>query len=187
MKWGRVGDVYIPPRRDKLGKRFGFVKFINVQNPKVLERQLENIMIGDQKLVVSIPRYERNIARELHVNPQRNRAGKIGDNKLRNGVSYVAVTKGDINVNNPHNGGIRDPRVGRMQNCQNSEWMGLFFNTIEEDVSWLKGCYVAETFNPKGVQSLQNNLHLEGVFTIIAIPMGGNLVLLKPTEEGVVE
>lgn len=37
LKWGKVRDIYVPPRRDKRGKRFGFVKFEEVKNTKVLE------------------------------------------------------------------------------------------------------------------------------------------------------
>lgn len=60
LRWGRVWDVYILPRRDKYGRRFGFVKFLDVQNPKVLENELVVILIGNQRLKVNIPRFDRN-------------------------------------------------------------------------------------------------------------------------------
>lgn len=53
-------------------------------------------------------------------------------------------------------------------------------------MKWLQGSYVAQTFNPEGVFSLQNNLQMEGVFLIDTIPMRGNMVLLQP-KEGAIE
>lgn len=31
-RWVSVGEVFIPPKRDKFGKRFGFVRFKFVEN-----------------------------------------------------------------------------------------------------------------------------------------------------------
>lgn len=64
IKWGRVREVYIPPKRDKFGKRFGFVRYMDVQNPKGLEVKLDNIWIGDLKIRVSIPRFEHNTIKQ---------------------------------------------------------------------------------------------------------------------------
>lgn len=55
------------------------------------------------------------------------------------------------------------------------DWRGTVFNVADEDTKWLEGCYVANTFNPEGVLSLQNNLRMEGVFSIKTIPMGGTM------------
>lgn len=46
---------------------------------------------------------------------------------------------------------------------------------------------MAQTFHPKSVFTIQNKLHMEGIFSIGTTPMGGNLVLLIPKEEGAVE
>lgn len=83
MKWGRVMNFYIPPRRDKNGLRLGFVKFKDVHNPKVLETSMEAIMIEGQRLRVNLPRYERNNKRISRRRPQSKVDMKRGNYNLR--------------------------------------------------------------------------------------------------------
>lgn len=52
-------EVFIPPKKDKLGKRFGFVRFVDVQDQRILEEHLQDVWIGTYKLRVNIPRFER--------------------------------------------------------------------------------------------------------------------------------
>ncbi|GKU90754.1 hypothetical protein SLEP1_g4706 [Rubroshorea leprosula] len=58
LKFGRVYDIYSPNRKSRSGGRFGFVRFLNVKDKRELERQLDQIWVGDQKLWVNIPRYD---------------------------------------------------------------------------------------------------------------------------------
>lgn len=60
LKWGIVIDVFIAPRIDRFGKKYGFVRFINVQNPKALEVKLDSLWLGTYKLRVNIPVFQRN-------------------------------------------------------------------------------------------------------------------------------
>lgn len=107
---------------------------------------------------------------------------------LRNGVSYArAVKEGAINENNQRNQPAKTQGRDRVIMSQNNDWKGMVFHTTEEDFLWLQGCYVSKTHNPKGVLSLQNKLQLKEVFTIKTLPMGGNLVLLKPLEDEAIE
>ncbi|GKU90553.1 hypothetical protein SLEP1_g4536 [Rubroshorea leprosula] len=47
-----------PNKKSKSGARFGFVRFLNVHDKRELERQLDQIWIGDWKLWVNSPRYD---------------------------------------------------------------------------------------------------------------------------------
>lgn len=47
-KWGCVSDIFIPPKRDKNGNRFGFVRMKGACNAKEPEAQLDKIWIGSQ-------------------------------------------------------------------------------------------------------------------------------------------
>ncbi|MCI21720.1 endonuclease/exonuclease/phosphatase family protein, partial [Trifolium medium] len=58
-RYGRVGEVYIPSKLDKRGKRFGFVKFKEVKNLEVLSKQLYEIWCGAFKLRVNVARFNR--------------------------------------------------------------------------------------------------------------------------------
>lgn len=53
-KWGRVRDVFIPLKKDKFGKRFGFFKFQDVHAPKALEAKLDGIWLGSHRLMANI-------------------------------------------------------------------------------------------------------------------------------------
>ncbi|OIW03176.1 hypothetical protein TanjilG_11813 [Lupinus angustifolius] len=58
--WGLVGDLFIPQKCDKRGRRFGFVRFKMVEDWYKLKLQLSNILIGLHKIVVNTPRFQRN-------------------------------------------------------------------------------------------------------------------------------
>ncbi|KAK7283205.1 hypothetical protein RIF29_12577 [Crotalaria pallida] len=56
---GSVGEVVIPPNRDKVGRRFGFVRFKDVNDVGALERNLRSVWIDDTRVQVNRPKYER--------------------------------------------------------------------------------------------------------------------------------
>jgi RNA recognition motif-containing protein len=55
--YGRVGEVYIPEKRDKQGRRFGFVKYREVRDAKEHLQLLSNIWMGTYKLRVNLARF----------------------------------------------------------------------------------------------------------------------------------
>jgi len=59
QKWARVKEVFIARKLNKRGRRFGFVRFFEVGNAARLEKELDQIYIGNVKLFVNIPRYRR--------------------------------------------------------------------------------------------------------------------------------
>lgn len=62
-EFGEVDEVIIPPKRDVRGKRYGFVRFVEVQNAELLATKLDNIFIGRRKLHVNIPKHEMSANR----------------------------------------------------------------------------------------------------------------------------
>jgi len=56
-RWVRVKEVFITRRLNKWGRRFGFVRFFEVRNVGKLERDLDQIYIGNKKLHGNILRY----------------------------------------------------------------------------------------------------------------------------------
>ncbi|XP_057429668.1 uncharacterized protein LOC130722837 [Lotus japonicus] len=57
QRYGRVWEVFIPKKRDKGGRRFGFVRFLDVRNAEGLEWDLGGIFIGAMRIQVNRPRY----------------------------------------------------------------------------------------------------------------------------------
>jgi RNA recognition motif-containing protein len=53
-KWGNVTGVFIPTKRSKRGKKFGFVRFRNVADVTALENGLNNLRDGSMCLHVNL-------------------------------------------------------------------------------------------------------------------------------------
>ncbi|GJR56538.1 RNA-directed DNA polymerase, eukaryota [Tanacetum coccineum] len=58
-QYGNVIDAFIPNRRSKVGKRFGFIRFIKISDVERLVNNLCTIWIGKHKLHANIARYNR--------------------------------------------------------------------------------------------------------------------------------
>jgi len=59
-RWIRVKEVFISRRLNKWGRRFRFIRFFEMRNVGRLERDLDQIYIGNKKLHVNILRYMRS-------------------------------------------------------------------------------------------------------------------------------
>jgi hypothetical protein len=102
QNWGKVKEVFIPNKRNKFGKKFGFVKFDKIANPKALEEKLDNIFIGEMKLHVNLPRFnreremmnEKNYGQTMFVNEKRRESAAM----VRNGRSYAQAVTGGSNI-----------------------------------------------------------------------------------------
>lgn len=61
---GKIVEVVISPRRNNLGKRFGFAIFLEVEDLKNLAIRLDNVMVDGKKIHANPPRFVRNGSRE---------------------------------------------------------------------------------------------------------------------------
>lgn len=61
MGWGKVVDVFIPKKKNKEGKSFGFVRFKGVAYPLELEKRLDQLWIGSYKMKVNSNRFVRRM------------------------------------------------------------------------------------------------------------------------------
>ncbi|GKF37912.1 nucleotide-binding alpha-beta plait domain-containing protein, partial [Tanacetum coccineum] len=100
--YGHVVDAYIPDRRSKVGKRFGFVRFINVFDVERLVLNLCTVWIGNFKLHANVARFHRESLKNNYqtLNKGTNVANG-GDNKNgggfnNSGNSYAHVVKKPI-------------------------------------------------------------------------------------------
>jgi len=79
QRWARVKEVFISRRLNKWGRRFGFVRFFYVRNVGRLERELDQIYIGNMKLFVNFRSTE-----DMSSNPIEMREGTRGPYTRRN-------------------------------------------------------------------------------------------------------
>nr|GEV16611.1 nucleotide-binding alpha-beta plait domain-containing protein [Tanacetum cinerariifolium] len=99
-QYGHVVDTFIPNKRSKIGRRFGFVHFINVFNEERLVNNLCTVWIDRFKLHANIARFHRTLLNEKKSMPKK--AGgvnkDIGVNEVGN--SYVHAVKGQMQPGN---------------------------------------------------------------------------------------
>ncbi|MCI36590.1 endonuclease/exonuclease/phosphatase family protein, partial [Trifolium medium] len=92
-RYGRVGEVYIPKKLDKQGRRFGFVKFRDVRDIESFLITLSDIWIGTYKLRINRSRFRRDEDRkgkkEQHQPPKE--AGAKSQQHVQQGISFKEV------------------------------------------------------------------------------------------------
>ncbi|GJR12104.1 RNA-directed DNA polymerase, eukaryota [Tanacetum coccineum] len=89
-QYGQVVDAYIPNRRSKAGKRFGFVRFVKVFDTERLVNNLCTVWVGRHKLHANIPRFQReplNKHSNLHNNFGEKRGSSGAGNNKNGGLS----------------------------------------------------------------------------------------------------
>nr|GFA67179.1 nucleotide-binding alpha-beta plait domain-containing protein [Tanacetum cinerariifolium] len=99
--YGHVFYAYIPNRRSKAGKRFGFVRFIKVFDVERLVNNLCTVWVGRYKLHANVARFQRESLNK-HSNQfndngtKRENVGgrKNGDGAKGTANSYAHVVKG---------------------------------------------------------------------------------------------
>ncbi|GKV21933.1 hypothetical protein SLEP1_g31856 [Rubroshorea leprosula] len=201
-KFGRVLDIYSPSRRSKKGQRFGFVRFLEVQNTKELERRLDQLWVGNFKLRVNIPRF-RNEDRNREVEHRKKPREEPRAVPKKQNRTYAEVVKGqygmevggDAEAKQKNSGSRSHGRVIRGSNTrtdlrnrgktrvwkekgQGEQWPGMEYNVKEEEYSWLEGCFVGKVHSVEMVRNLQEKFYMEGYFSCRIRAMGGKMVLL---------
>ncbi|GJT92357.1 nucleotide-binding alpha-beta plait domain-containing protein [Tanacetum coccineum] len=113
-QYGHVVDTYIPLKRSKAGKRFGFVRFINVFSVERLVNNLCTIWIDKYKLQANTTRFQRPSLNSKASVPTSVGGGKSNLNNVKvnsnlpknqnpkvNGTSFVNVVKGHNDKDSP--------------------------------------------------------------------------------------
>ncbi|GJT12476.1 RNA-directed DNA polymerase, eukaryota, reverse transcriptase zinc-binding domain protein [Tanacetum coccineum] len=75
-QYDHVVDTFIPTKRSKNGRRFGFVRFINVFNEERLVNNLCTVWIDHFKLHANIARFHRPPLKEKNVIPKKDGGGQ---------------------------------------------------------------------------------------------------------------
>ncbi|GJU65407.1 hypothetical protein Tco_1247242 [Tanacetum coccineum] len=98
-RYSNVIDVYIPNRKSKAGKRFGFVRFINVINMELLIGNLCTVWIGRMHLHANEVRFN-HASKPNSTIPNTN----ANSNKARTPVTYASKLKGSSDM--PHTSNV---------------------------------------------------------------------------------
>ncbi|PWA63868.1 hypothetical protein CTI12_AA352620 [Artemisia annua] len=104
-QYGQVVDAFIPDRKSKAGKRYGFVRFIRVYDVDRLVSNLCTLWMGSHHLHANVARFQRTPAAYSggHTHQNGNFVPKQTETNSYNGrrtdkLSYVNVVNGDTKL-----------------------------------------------------------------------------------------
>nr|GEZ27297.1 RNA-directed DNA polymerase, eukaryota, nucleotide-binding alpha-beta plait domain protein [Tanacetum cinerariifolium] len=118
-QYGYVVDAFIPDRRSKIRKSFGFVRFIKVFDAERLVNNLCTVWIGSHRLYANIARFQRPTGQNSSINFSHN-GEKQKDDKGNNGNfnSDAHVLKG---VSHPNKDTMNTQSLVISDDCVNQE------------------------------------------------------------------
>jgi len=182
-RWARVKEVFISRRLNKWGRRFGFVRFFEVRNVGRLEKDLDQIYIGNKKLHVNVPKYRRSELEDkgqgsenrayhkeqgrIYRKPQeeplvvRGQKRRTEEWRVKAGSkSYVDVTKGDAQ----------------------RRWEGPTITSEKKVLPWMEYSMVGQFREELSFEELDDEFIKGGMSMVRVRPMGDKLALLTPRE-----
>src|SRR4051812_23387793 len=57
--FGVVDEIVIPPKKDWRGEKYGFARFVKVEDVRMLEVKLDNLWLEGRKLKANVSRFKR--------------------------------------------------------------------------------------------------------------------------------
>ncbi|XP_058758617.1 uncharacterized protein LOC131631862 [Vicia villosa] len=179
---GDIEEVVIPPKRNKLGKRFGFARFKEGEDARLLAVKLDNVIIDGKKIHANLPRFNRSqeVARKGAGGPSG--GGGRGENTRFEGTINRRVAGRDGRLETKTYAEM--VATSNFKTHQHHEADSLCFEAKEEDMIRFKKAFVGVVHQSGMSYNIQNSFDLEGYFAIKVTPLGANLCLLEESEEG---
>jgi hypothetical protein len=177
-RFGRLGDVYIPKKVDKWGRKFAFVKFREVNEVEELSRRLEDVWLGSFKLRVNISRFSRRVEEGVKEEVARKGVMSEGEgSKAQNRSFKAALLQASTSQEEI---GVRrnEGEVGR--EVLEVEVEGSVLKELEES-------FVGKLAINLEVYRIRTVLFMEGFAHISVTDMGGRMVLIHSPKKGEVE
>ncbi|XP_028242215.1 uncharacterized protein LOC114420549 [Glycine soja] len=188
---GDVREVFISNKRNRNGRRYGFVRFIGVDNVQQLERRLDNIVLGGLKLYVNIPKYERGRGR---VQPQstggrdHTRHVEQGRRETYQAQKHTAMP-GQIRGSFADVVARREPRIQQrrtsiVQNAKtNTSRSKVHLDSPMTAPKWLQDAWVGMLKNLALLDRVEENMLWDWGLDVVPKYIGDNMVLLPSLTE----
>ncbi|CAL0299701.1 unnamed protein product [Lupinus luteus] len=178
-KCGVVGDIFIPKKRDKKGRRFGFVRFKKVQGVEKLKFNLSNVWIDLFQIKVNAPKFQRNtLEKDCHrAEANHNNLGRGDRHKPGTGLSGRTLVGKTLCLTD-----LTDLLIS--QCLLKSSESSLVLNASTADWENARGLLVREICRIGDLFSIQRDLAKEGYLFVKVIPAGGSTMLLKSDFSG---
>jgi hypothetical protein len=174
-KYGRLGDVYIPNKVDKRGKRFAFVKFRVERDSEELEGRMEDVWLGTYNLRINRSRFERrDHERKQEEAPVSQKPEKKGE--------------GSSDANRTFKHALLDAPARQVENELQLEGRNVLNVEVDRNVlKDLQMSFVGRLAVNVEVHQIRTNLFMEGLAHIEVTHMGRDMVLIHSPKVGEVE
>ncbi|XP_045820034.1 uncharacterized protein LOC123913360 [Trifolium pratense] len=196
-------EVVIPAKRDKGGRRFGFARFDRVSDVRKFEYELDNIIIGREKLSVNLSRFQRpgdnnRIADRREVRKGSRGISRTMDNKSRR-ISRTMDNKSRSKSRISRNHTIPSREVkdgsyaravrrgGSTRQGDDQQRVVFSYEAEKNDMFRLQKCFIGEVIHLGMSYNIQSAFHRQGYFGVKVTPLGARLTLLDGQEEGEVQ
>ncbi|GAU46956.1 hypothetical protein TSUD_403050 [Trifolium subterraneum] len=147
-------------KRDVGGRRFGFARFSRVTDIRGFELELDNIIIGRDKISVNLARFQR-------VEGER----KFDSNHVRKEGRRSR----------------KDKEQHDKEDNPGAQSIILSYEAAKEDMEKLQKAFVGVVHEPGMTYNIQSSFHRQGYFGVKVTPLGANLALLEEQGDGEVK
>jgi len=185
QRWARVKEVFISRRQNKWGRRCGFVRFGKVGNVGRLEKELDQIYIGNLKLHVNVSRYRRNeveygreqrkegMEQQLELPKETRKQSAVGL-----GVSETSRKK-EVWVEKVRKKSFVEAVVGGSQ----QHWKGPVIKTHQHPLPWMERSSIGQFNVELDFDHLEEEFAKGGMGAVKLRYMGDRLALITPIVE----
>lgn len=171
---GKIDEVFIRSRKSIWEKKYGFVKFFNVNDERMLEMKLDNIFLDGRKIFANLPKYGRKVKWNEHggtktngvtkvnavLKSQTKTGGSYGNQGLRKKVSFAEVLRGEISS-----------KV-------------LEYQAEKDDLEKLGKSYMGEVVSLSLTYCMQAKLYAKGFFRLKLNLLGRTYAYLRIQKKG---
>nr|GEW19607.1 nucleotide-binding alpha-beta plait domain-containing protein [Tanacetum cinerariifolium] len=167
-QYRHVVDSFIPTKRSKNGKRFGFVRFINVFNHERLVNNLCTVWINRYKLHANITRFQRHPVSE---NKFVNKVG-VGVTKSHNHPLPKVNTKDNFStwVDKSYMGAVKGDKQSEGGDPTVKEFTSLANLQVaigNEGFAWIKIKYMGELWEENCYHSKRICIHMKSCRNVV--------------------
>lgn len=160
IQFGKVFEVFISPRKGKIGIKYGFVCVKEVENFVALEKKLHNIFVGNMRMMVNFPNFEKQKKWEVNIvigtyaktNQQNTTVKSVisGKGELRPEKSYVGITTSKTHVVAKHSRRLKN--TNKKEDREDVRW-GYDIRMEENNTNQLARSLIATVLVVKLIQN----------------------------------
>ncbi|KAL4291447.1 hypothetical protein GQ457_14G021050 [Hibiscus cannabinus] len=167
---GEVLDAFIANKRNKEGKKFGFVRTSSKADANRMVERLNNFCLFGNKITVSLARFQTRQSYWRRVRPRTR-----NDNQMReNGTNKEAEGR----FSSPETE-KKEVRQGMCGMNENKEKRRRIYGHVESETLWkLKNCLVGETATVCSIESVRSRLCEWGMGDVKIRRFGGRSFIL---------